>query len=345
MQPVFSNLAGIAAVLGVVPCLLAPVAARTESAPEPSTDQSAAPATAAQPLAQAGGPMPGLPLEAAQESGAGVDPAPATADAAGDTDAGGDGEGDGDGDGEAVWRGTLELYGFTPLKATGTTRVRGFEADVDLDLGDILDALEWATFVRGSVERDRWGLLTDLSYVQLGAQAARTAPRERLTGKAEVTQKLGIYDLAVRYRIGAPEAALAEPGTFTLIPYAGVRLIDASLDVDAEVRGTRPLGLEFERQGTFGRTWAQPLVGLQGQVFLSPRLRAFARADIGGFGISGDRDLSGNAQVGLGYAIGNSTQVNLSWRYLGLEYRNDKRPSSGFSLDQNGIEVGIKFFF
>jgi hypothetical protein len=341
MPPVFSNLAGIAAVLGVVPCLLAPVAARAESAPEPSTDGPTVPETAAQPLAQGEGQTPALPLEAAQDVGPAADPAPATPDSGGETDA----DGDGEGDGEPEWRGSLELYGFAPLKATGTTRIRGFEADVDLNLGDILDALEWATFVRGYVERDRWGLLTDLSYVQLGAQAARTGPRGRFTGKAEVTQGLGIYDLAVRYRIGAPETALAEPGTFTLVPYAGVRLIDASLDVDAQVRGTGPLGLEFERQGTFGRTWAQPLVGLQGQVFLSPRLRAFARADIGGFGISGDQDLSGNAQVGLGYAIGNSTQVNLSWRYLGLEYRNDNSPSSGFSLDQNGIEVGLTFFF
>ncbi|MCP9888171.1 hypothetical protein KBY96_09560 [Cyanobium sp. ATX 6A2] len=244
-----------------------------------------------------------------------------------------------------MWRGSLELYGFAPLKATGTTRIRGFEADVDQDLGDILDALEWATYVRGSVERDRWGLLTDLSYVRLGAQGARTGPGGRLTGKAEVTERLGTYDLAVRYRFGEPETAVAEPGAFSLIPYAGVRVIDASLDVDVEVLGAGPLGVDVEREGTFGRTWAQPLVGVQGQVFLSPRLRAFARADIGGFNLSGDQDLSGNAQVGLGYAVGDSTHLNLSWRYLGLRYRNDRSPSSGFRIDENGIELGIKFFF
>jgi hypothetical protein len=243
------------------------------------------------------------------------------------------------------WRGTVELYGFAPLRTTGTTTIRGFEADTDLDLGQILSSLKWVTSLRGSVEHDRWGLLTDLSYVRLSADSARTTPGGRLTGKASVATTQGLYDLAVRYRFGDPEAAVAEPGRFSIIPYAGVRVIDAQLDVNAQIRGNGPLGLVFERQGNFGRTWAQPLVGLQASVFVAPKLRVFARGDIGGFGLSGEKDLSGNAQVGLGYAVGNNTDINLSWRFLGLRYENDRTPSSGFSSYQNGIELGLKFFF
>jgi hypothetical protein len=244
-----------------------------------------------------------------------------------------------------AWRGTVELYGFAPLRVTGTTTIRGFEADTDLNLGDILSSLRWATSLRGSVERGRWGLLTDLSYVRLGEDAARTTPGGRFTGRARVSTTQGIYDLAVRYRLGEPESAVASPGAFSVIPYLGVRVIDARLDASAEIQGNGPLGLSFEREGTFGRTWAQPLAGLQGSVFLSPRLRAFARADVGGFGLSGEKDLSGNAQVGLGYAIGNNTDLNLSWRYMSLQYQNNKNPDSGFSSYQNGIELGLKFFF
>jgi hypothetical protein len=245
----------------------------------------------------------------------------------------------------SAWRGTVELYGFAPLRATGTTTIRGFEADTDLNLGDILSTLKWATALRGSVEHDRWGLFTDLSYVRLSSDAARTTPGGRFTGKATVASTQGIYDLAVRYRFGDPETAVAAPGSFSIIPYAGVRVIDAQLDVDAQIRGNGPLGLVFERQGNFGRTWAQPLLGLQASVFVAPKLRVFARGDIGGFGISGEKDLSGNAQVGLGYAVGNNTDINLSWRFLGLRYENDRTPSSGFSSYQNGIELGLKFFF
>ena len=50
------------------------------------------------------------------------------------------------------WHGTAELYGFAPLRATGTTTIQGFEADTDLNLGDILSKLMWATSARGSIE-------------------------------------------------------------------------------------------------------------------------------------------------------------------------------------------------
>lgn len=251
---------------------------------------------------------------------------------------------------QPAWRATLELYGPLPIRLDTTTTVvtqnrRSVTTETNLNLGQLLDKLEWITAVRGSLEQGRWGLLTDLSYTQLGQEKARTsggALLPNLTGRARVGARQGVYDLAVRHRFGDPEAAVARAGQFSLIPYAGVRLIDAQLDVEAELSSR--LGA-FQRQGTFSRTWAQPLLGTQATLFLSPRLRAFARADIGGFGLSGSRDLSGNAQVGLGYAIGNNTDFNISWRYFGIDYNNGDSPDSGFKTTQNGLEIGLKIFF
>jgi hypothetical protein len=62
-------------------------------------------------------------------------------------------------------------------------------------------------------------------------------------------------------------------------------------------------------------------------------------------GLGGQQDLSGNAQVGLGYAIGDNTDLNLSWRYMGLKWNNGDQQANGFSVNMNGIEVGVKFFF
>ncbi|MEY4759498.1 MAG: hypothetical protein RLZZ268_996 [Cyanobacteriota bacterium] len=239
------------------------------------------------------------------------------------------------------WAGTVELYGFAPIRTTGTTTINGFSTDTDLSLGDVLSKLKWATSIRGSLENERIGLLTDLSYVKLGQYNA--TQRRLLSGQAEVTGVQGIYDLALRYRFGNRETAVGQPGQFSVIPYAGIRIIDAQLDVSAQVDERK--FISFQRQGSFGRTWVQPLIGTQATVFLSPRLRAFARADIGGFNLSGSDDLSGNAQLGLGYAIGNSTDLNISWRYLGLNYNNGETPDSGFSSYQNGVEIGLKFFF
>ena len=243
------------------------------------------------------------------------------------------------------WAATLELYGFVPIRTTGDTTVRGFTAETDLWLGDLIPLIQMTASARGSLERGRFGLLADLSYNRIGDSLARTTPRGLLTGKASVTNNLGIYDLALRYRLGARESAVAAPGSWSVIPYAGVRLVDVGLGVEAELRGNGPFGLRLQRQGDLNRTWAQALLGTQATVFLSPRLRAFGRADIGGFGLGGAQDLSGNAQLGLGYAVGNSTDLNLSWRYMGLAYDNGASRANGFASYQNGVEVGLKFFF
>ena len=246
------------------------------------------------------------------------------------------------------WRSSVELYGPVPLRLDTTTTVvtqnnRSVTTEAVLNLGQVLDNLQWITAVRGSVEKGRWGVLTDLSYTKLGQEDGATTPNGLLTGRASVNVSQGIYDLAVRYRFGEPEAAVGTPGQFSLIPYAGIRVIDAQMDVAAQVDLCNILSIQ--RQGNIGRTWAQPLLGTQASLFLSPRLRAFARADIGGFGLGGAKDLSGNAQIGLGYAVGNSTDLNISWRYFGLDYNNGDNPDSGFSSYQNGLEIGLKFFF
>lgn len=243
------------------------------------------------------------------------------------------------------WAATLELYGFLPIRTTGSTTVKGFTADTDLWLGQLIPRLQMAASARGSLERGRVGLLTDLSYTRIGDELSRTTPRGLLSGRAAVTSNLGIYDLALRYRLGERESAVASPGSWSVIPYAGLRLVDTSLGVNAEIRGNGRFGLRLQHEGELARTWAQPLLGTQASVFLSRRLRAFGRADIGGFGLAGAQDLSGNAQLGLGYAIGNSTDLNLSWRYLGLAYENGASRPTGFSSYQNGVEVGLKFFF
>lgn len=228
---------------------------------------------------------------------------------------------------------------------TGSTTVNGFTADTNLWLGQLIPLIQMTASARGSLERGRYGLLADLSYNRIGDTLARTGPGGLLTGQATVSSNLGLYDIAARYRLGDRESAVARPGSWSVIPYAGLRIVDVGLGVDAQIRGSGPLGLNLQREGSLNKTWAQPLLGSQATLFLSHRLRAFGRADIGGFGLAGNRDLSGNAQLGLGYAVGTSTDLNLSWRYMGLSYDNGGTRANGFSTYQNGFELGLKFFF
>jgi hypothetical protein len=246
---------------------------------------------------------------------------------------------------DPTWRATVELYGFAPLRTTGTTTIRGFEADVDTSLGELIPLIQTVGSARGSLEHGRFGLLSDVYYVQLGDEVTRTSRRGLLTGRVQQTSIQGLYDFAFRYRFGAPETAIGTPGHLTVIPYAGVRLVEAQLDLAAVIEGQGPLRLRLEKQGSWKRTWTQPLLGTQASLFLTPRLRAFARADIGGLGLAGERDLSGNAQVGVGLALGANTQLDLSWRYFGLDWSNGAVRESGFNNRQNSMEAGLKLFF
>jgi len=246
---------------------------------------------------------------------------------------------------DQTWRGTVELYGFAPLRSWGTTTIRGFEADVDTSLAELIPTIETVGSARASLEKGRFGVMTDLYYAQVGDEIARTGQQGLLTGRVEQTSIQGIYDFAFRYRFGAMEQAIGRPGDLTVIPYAGVRVLRNQLDLVATLEGRGPLGLRLQKQGSWERTWAQALVGTQASVFLTPELKLFARGDIGGFGLSGEEDLSGNAQVGLGIALGANTQLDLSWRLMGIAYSNGADRETGFNLRQNGIEAGLKVFF
>lgn len=247
------------------------------------------------------------------------------------------------GEQEHVWSGSAEPYMHITMKQFSTVTASDFEGRTQLPSNELMKLLEFIGSARGSIERGHMGLMVDAAYLRLGRQFSTNLAGGLFSGEGRITLSLGVYDAAFRYRFGRPEADATESGTATVVGYAGVRVIDLWADIDAEVKG--PFGYEMKDKGEVERIWAQPLIGVSGSVIVAPNLRAFARADAGGFGLAGVRDFSGNAQLGLGYALCPSLQTNLSWRYRRLVWKSWDRPAYGFSNDQNGIEVGLKFLF
>ena len=242
------------------------------------------------------------------------------------------------------WASTFELYGFLPLRTETGLEIGQRSTSFDVGLGTLLSKLKWASSARGSVEYGRLGLLGDVRYDRLGAINSRTGPRGLVGLKTQTSFNATVADLALRYRFGSRESARGKAGDFSIIPYAGVRVIDTNFGVTATVNVLR-----FERQFSrdLSHTWVQALLGTQATVFLAPRLRLFGRADVGGYGSGKSEKLSGNAQLGLGYALGHNTDLNISWRYQGMDWNNGQsgRNQRGISFDQNGVEIGLKFFF
>ena len=91
--------------------------------------------------------------------------------------------------------------------------------------------------------------------------------------------------------------------------------IDNDVDVDINTNQTVvDLALRYRAGASWGNTWVQPLIGVFGTYAISEDWQAFAYLDAGGFRLIGERELSGTAQAGIAYALGNSAQASLSYR-------------------------------
>lgn len=141
----------------------------------------------------------------------------------------------------------------------------------------------------------------------------------------EINTNQTVVDLALHYRAGAIQKPRMEKGSSSVQGLLGARIIDANLNTDVNFRRRRTVevnGVVVSRERTrelqrsasasWGNTWVQPLIGVFGTYAISEDWQAFAYLDAGGFGLSGERDLSGTAQAGIAYALGNSAQASLS---------------------------------
>ncbi len=269
------------------------------------------------------------------------------------------------------WRLYLDLYGFLPHENEGTIKLDGNTNKGNLSLSDILENVSSIATFRAGIEHGRWGLQTGIFHgaVDFNESESAYVTRERsrirrLTGK-EVKRRLTIrgdvegdfhldqtlVDLAVRYRAGDVQRPKMDKGSLSFVGFAGARLVDGTIktNVDIELNASYEgpiLKAERSKKLKFGdswsHTWVQPLIGMHATYAFSPEWQAFVYADAAGFGLSGEKDLSGNAQAGIAYAVGNSTQISLSYKVFGLEYSaygND----NGYKTFSHGPNIGIRF--
>ncbi|WP_392351874.1 hypothetical protein [Parasynechococcus sp.] len=271
------------------------------------------------------------------------------------------------------WRLYLDLYGFLPIENEGTVKLDGNSNTGNLSLSDILENVSSIATLRAGIEYGRFGLQTGVFHGAVdfndGMTERMTYERSRirkLTGK-KVDRSLKLrgdiegdfhldqtlIDIALRYRAGDIQRAKMDEGSFSFVGFAGARIVDgtikADVDIDLSSSYEGPVlknerSKEIDLGDSWSHTWVQPLVGMQATYAFSPDWQAFVYADAAGFGLAGKKDLSGNAQAGIAYAVGNSTQVSLSYKVYGLEYAahgND----NGYKAFSHGPNIGLRFVF
>lgn len=279
---------------------------------------------------------------------------------------------------EDAWRVYLDVYAFLPLETNSTTTINENSTSVNVPLSSILDTLTGALTFKASAEYGRLGVLTGVNHAANSASVSRSWIREtdnplrnrldppavlrqraiKVRGDVDVDVDMNqtIVDLAMRYRAGDVQRPHMEQGSTSFVGFAGARIIDANLSTTVDLKRTRNVTvngvvvnrersrtIEASTSDSWGNTWVQPLIGMMATYAISNDWQAFAYLDAGGFGLAGERDLSGTAQVGIAYALGNSAQASLSYKYFGLDYAGGS--GNGYTTSQSGVNLGLRWLF
>ena len=279
---------------------------------------------------------------------------------------------------EDAWRVYLDLYAFLPLETNTTTTINENATSVTLPLSRVFDTLTGALTFKASAEYGRIGVLAAVNHAANSASTSQSYWREtenplrnqmglpavlrqrsiNVKGDVDIDIDMNqtIVDLAMRYRAGAIQKPHMEKGSTSFVGFAGARLIDANLSTTVDFRRDRSVTVdgvvvnrersrEIQRSASdsWGNTWVQPLIGMFATYAINEDWQAFAYLDAGGFGLSGENDLSGTAQAGIAYALGNSAQASLSYKYFGLDY--SRGSGNGYTTSQSGVNLGLRWLF
>ncbi|HEY6124628.1 MAG TPA: hypothetical protein VIV63_08260 [Steroidobacteraceae bacterium] len=221
------------------------------------------------------------------------------------------------------WQFAATIYGWFPDIGGDTSLPPGSSSSIDVDINAILDHLKMTAQGSFSIQKGRWGALTDVVYLDVGDSNSRTRNVEiggvplpaSVTAAMDFDLKSVFLTLGATYRVTASEEA-------TLDVLLGARL--ASL---------KP-SLEWEFTGNFGPVTPPPLVGsleesieqwdaivgVRGQFAFGADQKWVVpyHLDVG----TGDSDLTWQAMVGLAYGFGWG-DLGVAWRYLEYDVGSD----------------------
>jgi len=246
------------------------------------------------------------------------------------------------------WEYTATIYGWLPSIdgnlsiPTGPRGGGGGSASARVNPSDILDALNFTFMGMLTADKGRWGVGTDIIYLDLGSSKKNT--RELSFGDVElpanVTAKVDLDLKGWLWTIDGTYLVIDDPD-HPMKLLAGARMFDLSTDLKWQLEGDiagQPLP---GRNGTAdgSETIWDAIVGVKGRVNFGEDKKWFVPyyVDVG----TGDSDVTWQGMLGAGYAFDWGDLVAV-WRYLDYNM-----PSGDVveDLNMNGAAIGVTFHF
>jgi hypothetical protein len=242
------------------------------------------------------------------------------------------------------WQWGVSMYGWLP-GMTGDTSfpvADGGGSSIEVDGSDIVDALNFAFLGMVEVHKGRWGLATDVNYLDLGGTKSRT--RDFTVGRndipAGVTAKIDIGITGWIWTTAGTFRMVDQPGG-KLDVVAGARMLDVTQEMawhlDGDI-GSLPVPGADGKSEVGDALW-DGIVGLRGRVNFGADRKWFVPyyLDVG----AGDSDMTLLAQAGVGYAFSWGDLV-AAWRYIDYEMESG---SPIESMTVSGPAIGATFHF
>jgi hypothetical protein len=240
------------------------------------------------------------------------------------------------------WQYGVAIYGFFPDIGGDARFPAGNGATLDVSAHDLIDHTKLATMFALSAQKERWGVFTDVIYLDVGDSISRSnaigAGRMPLppgiTADGSLDIKGWVWTLAGNYRAIDSRDAIVDV-------FGGARLLDVKGELSWSFSAPFPPfegpfqagDAEVERHSWDG------IVGAKGRLRFGRDGRWFVPwyADAG----TGNSDFTWQASTGIGYAA-DWGDVFATWRYLRYDFGGDRKFEN---LDFNGPAVGVAFRF
>lgn len=232
---------------------------------------------------------------------------------------------------KAGWQYDVILYGWyagidTTFKSPGPL---GMEDDVKVDASDLLDNLKMAFMGTVEARYNKWSIITDVIYMDVGDDANTTVaigpnPGHPVRANVDVDLTSWVVSAGVGYDI-----AQADWGRLAMV--GGVRYLSADIDSKFGLGGRFPL----ERSDS--EDFWNGIVGFKGYLTVGEKWFLPYYADIG----TGDSDLTWQMFGGIGYRFGWG-DIMLGYRHLAFDQGDDKIVQD---LEMSGPVMGAAFHF
>ena len=223
------------------------------------------------------------------------------------------------------WQFRASIYGYFPTVSSSTQFPTGGSGPtIDVDAGDILDALKFTFMGSFEAQKGKWGVFTDLIYLDLGQTA--TATRDFTVGgagvPAGVTANLSLDLKSWVWTVAGLYSLADTPHNRTNLVF-GARMVDLKETLDWGLNGDiGPIGLPGRSgRAELSQTNWDAIVGLKGLATLGTERRWVVPyyVDIG----TGQSKFTWQALAGVGYSFDWAT-VTAAWRHLEYDFDSDK---------------------